>query len=425
MGDSDGPSLSRSGDSAGCRERPSRITTTGLSDRFPGLAFIRPTPISFARNSECSSVSDDSEKDSLSYNRCFCSYSQNFCALTRKHERKWPRLHGLDVFTVFDVKKSVEFEPSSRLSRYRFLVVLTLSGMSAASFCIHGLLIWRENASLSGDGLSSFAAMYDDKPTFLNWFQNSAAVCIYITIGVVLPVLARYRGASLDQVLSVAYKYDERLAMSYWYMLCSFIVWPVMFGLVAPVLIWMPRLLGDHLHKSIDHWVPISVFIWTIGMLSFGPSRVEEAGISAVFAIVTGVARQVDDMSAENISWEKVLNLARATDYLLAEAFKWNCLGRLIIFRVAIFFLLATGFGLVGLFHHKPPLRHMYQSFGVMSAVCGSALLFRLGRISESCSGTTPASGGLKAVLLQKMMEHTNSNQRMLNLVVSYVSRPF
>ncbi|CAK0871878.1 unnamed protein product [Prorocentrum cordatum] len=84
-------------------------------------------------------------------------------------------------------------------------------------------------------------------------------------------------------------------------------------------------------------------------MLFTGPSMVEEIGRIAVRKIVDGVVKEVADMRTTPNQWQKVLDLVRATDFLVVDTFDWKCLGRLIIFRVAMLFSLAIGFFFVGL----------------------------------------------------------------------------
>lgn len=138
-------------------------------------------------------------------------------------------------------------------------------------------------------------------------------------------------------------------------------------------------------------------------MLALGHSRVPEVTLVAVKAIVKGVAQQVDDMDTEDIHWEKVLDLVKATDYLLVDTFRADGLGRVIAFRVFSCFSVATGSTFLGLIHRNNVAAHMYQMIGVGFAAGGCGLLFRLGRISERCSNTVPGSGNLKAVLVQKI----------------------
>jgi len=104
---------------------------------------------------------------------------------------------------------------------------------------------------------------------------------------------------------------------------------------------------------------------------------VEEVGTVAVREIVAGVAKEVDDMRTRPIPWQRPLDFLKATDFLLADTF--DCLGRLIIFRVSMLFLLAVGFGLIGIVHPNDTSRKGAQAFGVLSAICGCAILFRFG----------------------------------------------
>ncbi|CAK0903491.1 unnamed protein product [Prorocentrum cordatum] len=144
-------------------------------------------------------------------------------------------------------------------------------------------------------------------------------------------MLTRHRHVQLERTLSVANRYEINLNPCNENMLFAYVLWSVAFvlGMLAPVLMWLPRLYGDDSEKQmqIGFWTEVSVFTWSINMLCIGPSRVEEIGTQAAEGIIAGVVKEMANMRTEKISWKRVLNKVKATDYLLADTFQWSCLG--------------------------------------------------------------------------------------------------
>ncbi|CAK0825754.1 unnamed protein product [Prorocentrum cordatum] len=306
-------------------------------------------------------------------------------------------LNGFDVFGVFKVNVLAELNLSSRFSVSGRLFVSALSSMSSASFLIHGLLV-PQRGNLVRHFLSRGTFFHEIKPELLEIFQNWAAAFLYFALGVILPNMARRSNVHLERTLSVAYRYNLNMRFGSAHMFFSYVLWPVTFlsGMFAPVLVWL----------QIDIWGLLSVFTWSIGMLFIGPSMVEEVGTVAVREVVAGVVKEVEDMRTQPISWQRLLDLVKATDFLLADTFDWNCLGRLIIFRISMLFLLTVGFGFIGIVHPDEASRKCAQVLGILSAICGCAILYRLGRISEKCSNSRPGSSNLTANLVLRMVEH-------------------
>jgi len=254
---------------------------------------------------------------------------------------------------------------------------------------------------------------HEIKPELLEVFQNLAAAFIYLALGVILPNLARYSSVHLQRTLSVANRYDldkTEFGRRRAYMFFSYVLWPVAFlsGMVAPVLVWLPLLYGDGFARQmhIGFWTTFSVFTWSIGMLFTGPSMVEEIGMMAVRVIVDGVVKEVADMRTTPNQWQHVLDLVRATDFLVVDTFDWKCLGRLIIFRVSMLFSLAIGFGVVGIVHSMETSRKAAMVMGGLSAIGGCVILLRVGLINRKCSNKLPGSKSLTAELLHIMVEH-------------------
>ncbi|CAK0825321.1 unnamed protein product [Prorocentrum cordatum] len=317
-------------------------------------------------------------------------------------------LNGLDVFNVFKVTMLVELNSTSFLfsDDGRFFVA-ALSSMSSGSLVIHGLLVPPRWNLISMFPRPVFEVIME----FLEWFQNWVAGFIYLALGVILPNLARCSATSVhsERTLSVANCYDLNMRFGRAYMFFSYVLWPValLSGMVAPVLVWLPLLYGDGFARQmhIGFWTTFSVFTWSIGMLFTVPSMVEEIGIIAVRRIVDGVVKHVADMRTTPNQWQKVLDLVRATVFLVADTFDWKCLGRLIIFRVAMLFSLAIGFGFVGIAHSGEMSRTCAICFGVLAAICGCVILLRVGLIKEKCSNKRPGSKNRTAELLHVMVE--------------------
>ncbi|CAK0881241.1 unnamed protein product [Prorocentrum cordatum] len=278
--------------------------------------------------------------------------------------------------------------------------------MSSASFVIHGLLVPQR-----WDLMSIFPRpVFEVRSEFLELVQNWAAGFLYVALGVLLPHLARCSSVHLQRTLSVANRKAPNMKLGRPYMFFSSVLWPVAFlsGMVAPVLIWLPLLYGDGFARQmqVGFWTAFSVFTWSIGMLCFGPCMVEEIGTIAVQTIVDGVVKEVADMRATPNQWQNVLDLVRATDFLVVDTFDWKCLGRLIIFRVSMLFSLAIGFGVVGTVHSRYLSRKGTMVMGGLSAICGCAILLRVGLINGTCSNKQPGSKCLTAELLHIMVEH-------------------
>jgi len=394
-----------------------RRSTTGELDRRHGTVFqlqLHDSPVttrSFAEQVSSSDGSDDDPSNQDHAGSVICTL--NDCndenigdyAETDADSDDIAKINGFDVFDAFEIKKLTELNTSTRFSNYGRVMVVALSSMFSASFLIHGLLV------PEGWNPRYFALPeYEDKPKFLEWLEDGAAGCIYFALGVILPMLTRHRHVQLERTLSVAHRYEVDLNPGNANMFLAYVLWPVTFvlGMLAPVLIWLPRFYGNDIEKKIHigFWTEVSIFTWSINMLFIGPSRVEEIGTRAIEGIIDGVVKEMDNMRTENICWERVLSKLKATDYLLADTFQWSCLGKLIVGRVSMLFFLAAGFGSVGIVHNSKTTRKGAILCGLMSAICGCAILARLAFVSQKCRNTRPGSRHLAAVLIQKMVAH-------------------
>jgi len=288
----------------------------------------------------------------------------------------------LDVFAQ-DVSDSItKPELSSEVKSVNFGAV-TICGLAAIVFIGRAIWIWRSDNISVTEGAKS-----------------AGTAASYLAIGVTLPLRSRSLSHSepVRRLLAVREHYaDQKEDKIRFYMRLASLMVPlaVVAGAVAPVISWHQLMHekpdGDGLFAQsalisscFACWV-----VWFLGMLIFGPAKVEEAMLDASTVAIKGL---ISDMSINyefaDIDWERMARKHRTVDNLLLQVWDANCVGGQWSFRVFVSFVVSVALCALAVGHPNMSMRVTYYVVGAIFAAGGSALLFRVSFVTSMCIGT-------------------------------------
>lgn len=270
-------------------------------------------------------------------------------------------------------------------------------------------------------------------------FEVVASICFavhYVAVGVVLPRCAASigKGRPIRRMVTVRAKYPDCQGTS----IMTFVsvaarVSPivVLFGFAAPILSLWQLKTEEAGRDGIYEFSPLTlasttcILLWILGMMFFGPAKIEEAALDASMVAIRGVIGDIthppafaQDFRSDNkygkdeegaatasfvelVDWDLIARKYRCLDSLLEALWALDNVGGLWATRIVTLFFWSIALGAVGMGHPDAVLRWVYRAFGVIFAAGGAFLLMRLAAVTALCEATGARSGSILSAVQQ------------------------
>lgn len=251
--------------------------------------------------------------------------------------------------------------------------------------------------------------------------QAEAAVfgCMFILCGVVVPGLAwgLVKSQAFRILLTLGAMYSNTVAgdlqlRQHMYNQTRKLMQPlgVMCALSVPVFSYCH--MSEHPdEKGMWKFTPfyvasfVSMVVWTLIMLFFGPSTLSEAALTASEKIIRGLTVELRLQRFWDIDWHMTAQKYQRVHMTLEKVWHPNNIGGIVIVRTALLFALSFACGIVGMRHPDRHMIWMYRIVGFIFAGAGATVLGRMALLTSLCMNGKMTSDSFRAVVQSYVAE--------------------